>query len=117
MILSRLLIVAMAVTTACLSRGRAEVPPRPDRTALTQKDLEGKHYLTAYDAVEAMRGNWLHDRGPMTFDRNNQVVVLVYYDDVKLGTVETLRSIPVQSVSLIRHLDGVEAQGRYGIGH
>ncbi|MEO7458281.1 MAG: glycosyl hydrolase 115 family protein [Gemmatimonadaceae bacterium] len=90
---------------------------RPDRTELTAKELEGQHFLTAYDAVESMRGNWLHDRGPMSLDRNTQVVVLVYFDDVKLGTVETLRSIPVQSVSVLRHLDGVEAQARYGIGH
>ncbi len=113
----RLLVFLLAASTACLSHRTNEAAARPDRSVLTEKDFADQHFLTAYDVIEAMRSNWLHDRGPMTFDRNNQVVVLVYYDDVKLGTVETLRSIPTQSISTMRHLDGVEAQGRYGIGH
>ena len=90
---------------------------RIDRSTLTGDEIHGEHFETAYDVIEAKRSNWLLDLGPMTMDSTHKVAVQVYFDNVRLGRVEALRQIPVKTISTIHHLDGLEAQARYGIGH
>jgi hypothetical protein len=73
------------------------------------------HFLTAYDAVEALRSNWLQPRGPDSFTAPSEV--RVYLDNTLLGGVTTLRDITVSTVSFIKYYDGITATGRWGLGH
>ncbi|MES2179875.1 MAG: glycosyl hydrolase 115 family protein [Gemmatimonadota bacterium] len=111
------LTLILAGSLACLPHRPTErEAERLDRTVLTEKDFADLHVETAYEAVEALRSNWLHERGTLTLT-GTPSVVLVYLDNVKFGPVETLRTLPLHRVSSMRRLDGVEAQARYGIGH
>jgi hypothetical protein len=103
-----------AVLGACASAGRAG-STSPDRSTITQAQLEEQHVDNAYDAVQALRSNWLLERGPDSFMKPTRVIVFLDY--VALGTVESLKTIPVRNIVSIRHLDGLEASGRYGMGH
>jgi hypothetical protein len=89
--------------------------PRLDRATLTQGQLAEQHVENAYDAVQALRSNWLQERGPDSFLRPSRVIVFV--DNVALGTVESLKTVPIRYVVSIHHLDGLEATARYGGGH
>jgi hypothetical protein len=108
------LLLCIAATLAC-APGRTGGTPRPDRSVLTQESLRDQHYENVYQAVEALRSNWLLSRGPDSFTAPS--IVLVYMDNVKLGGVEWLRTVPISAVSTIQHLDPNEATARYGIGH
>jgi hypothetical protein len=93
----------------------AESGARVDRNLLTAEQLSSHSYQNAYEAVEALRTNWLKPRGSDSF--NSPSVVLVYLDNVKLGGVETLRGLPLANILVIRHYDANQANARWGVGH
>jgi len=108
------LLASLALSVACATgtttRGRSR-----DRNVLSEQELRENNFLTAYDAVAALRGNWLRERGADSFSA--QTYVQVYIDSNRLGGVESLRQINVRDIVAIRWLDGVQAVQRYGIGH
>jgi len=93
------------------------LPPgaRADRTTLTQVQIGDHRFTTMYDAVEALRSNWLKSRGPDSFSSSSKV--RVYLDNVSLGDVETLRTIAVATVVYVRFFDGISATARWGLDH
>lgn len=109
------IVTAWAVVLACAGRAREDRPPRIDRTALAREQMVQARYSTVYDAVEALRPNWLRPRGPESFVL--PLVVWVYVDNVRLGDVQTLRTIQPSQVSTVRFYDGPSATGRWGVGH
>lgn len=48
---------------------------------------------------------------------NNQILAVLYLDDVKQENVEEMRNVPVATVIEIKFMAGTEASGRYGSGH
>ncbi len=87
-----------------------------DLQTLTREQMAPSHFRTAYEAVEALRSNWFNVR-------TNTVVglsggnVMVYMDNVRLGGIEELQTIPIGAVTYIRHFDAVEATTRWGLDH
>jgi hypothetical protein len=105
----------LLLASACAGNPQGESAPRSDRTTLTQKDLMEHHFQSAYEAVEALRGQWLQPRGPDSFSTPSQV--WVYMDNVKLGDVESLRGVHPSTILSIRHFDANAATARWGVGH
>lgn len=93
------------------------------RELLTRDDIERTHAVNAYDAVERLRSNWLRVKGttqmpnPAGGPQFEEAQVLVYIDDQRLGTVETLRRIEIAAVEYIRYFGPAEASSRWGLGH
>ena len=111
-------LIALAVaanTAACASNPSNEGTPRTDRSVITQQEMLEKHFQSAYEAVSALRTNWLQTRGTDSFNTPSQV--WVYVDNVKYGDVESLRTIHPSTILNIRHYDANEATARWGIGH
>jgi hypothetical protein len=106
--------------TACASSGAgssgAASGPRSSRDILTTEQIQSTKYNNLYDVVQALRSNWMNDRGQDSLTRPSSVV-LVYYDDTKLGGVDQLKTISPNEVSYIQHYDGVAAAGRWGLDH
>lgn len=97
----------------CASAGSS---PRLGRSDLiVQEQIQGKGFINAYDIVETLRSNWLQKRGEDSFSTPSQIQV--YVDNVRLGGVANLRQIPAMSVTSIQWYNGVEASGRWGLGH
>lgn len=116
-IYGRLAVVAVLSTitiTACRARS-VSTTPRSNRNVLTRAQLGESRFTTAYDAVEALRSNWLNTRGADSFQRPS--IVRVYLDNVSLGDKETLRTIAITSISYIQYFDGVTATSRWGVNH
>jgi hypothetical protein len=86
-----------------------------DRTVLTQSQFGAHQFNTAFDAIEALRSNWLKTRGPDSFQTPSQV--RVYLDNVSLGDTATLRTIAINTIVYIRYFDGVQATARWGLDH
>jgi hypothetical protein len=104
---------------ACSSHPPAESSaPHSDREVLTQQQMMERSFQTAWDAVEAMRSNWLQVRGTDSFGINsNPSEIWVYMDNNKLGGIDALKAVTVSSIVYIRHYDGVAATARWGVGH
>jgi hypothetical protein len=104
---------SMAVA-GCRRTSTAETT-RGDRNVITRTQIGDPRFTTAYDAVEALRSNWLNTRGSDSF--RNPSIVRVYLDNVSLGDKETLRSIAISTISYIRYFDGISASSRWGLDH
>jgi hypothetical protein len=116
-VVARLAAALFLALTGCASHPRSDgAPPvRGDRNTITREQLEEQHFDNALDALEALRPAWLQARGPDSF--NSPTQVWVYIDNVRLGDVSTLRTIPARTISFIRHYDPNDATARWGVGH
>ncbi len=112
--LRALTMLGLALASACAVH-RTNAGPRLDRTLLTSEQFANHGYNTAYEVVEAMRSNWLAERGTDSF--SSPTKVQVYFDGIRLGGVETLRTIDLRPVTYIRFFDGIAATARWGLDH
>ncbi len=110
-----LLLAVLTSATACAANPAPEGAQAKNLNLLTYEDLEGGRFTDLYDAIEALRSNWLIPRGPDSFRTPSQVTVV--YDDTELGDVSTLRSINIRSVVYVRYYNGVDATARWGLDH
>jgi hypothetical protein len=74
-----------------------------------------QHFQTAYEAVEALRSQWLQSIRLESFGTPPRV--WVYQDNVRLGDVESLRGVAVNTILSIRRFSPNEATARWGVGH
>jgi hypothetical protein len=109
------LILLLLSTAACGARSGSSAGGRADRNVITQEQIRQSRFNNAYEAVQALHGNWLQARGTDSFAR--PTAVIVYVDDTRMGGVETLRTITTASISYIRYYDGLAATGRWGMDH
>jgi len=106
--------LGLVLASAC-SLHRSNTGPRLDRNLLLPEQFGNRGYTTAYQVIEAMRSNWLTERGPDSF--SSPAKVQVYFDGVRVGGVESLRTIDLRPVTYIRFFDGIAATARWGLDH
>src|SRR5256885_6454844 len=103
-IYGRLAVVAALSSTAvlagCSRSATTSTSPR-DRNMITQAQMGDHRFSTAYEAVEALRSNWLNTRGTDSFQKPS--TVRVYLDNVSLGDIQTLKTIAVSTVVYMRY--------------
>jgi type IV pilus biogenesis protein CpaD/CtpE len=132
--LTRTLLVgaALAGAAGCASSGTAGQASDPQTSAasspaprqrrdpnvITEVELAARSTLTARQAIEQLRPQFLRVRGTTTLG-NAQTgdVIWVYVDGTRMGTVDVLNGIGVHEVREIRYLSPSEATNRYGTGH
>ena len=108
-------IALFLVFGACANTAHRTTEPRPNRDTITREQLVENRFATAYEAVAALRSNWLSTHGPNSFHTPSQV--LVYYDNVRLGGVDAMRAVNISPISYIQHFDGIAATERWGVDH
>jgi hypothetical protein len=111
----RSILVTLALTSACVSTPRSARSSSANIAAITEEQLAERHYQTLYDAVLALRSNWLSTRGTDSFNSPSRVIV--YLDDSRFGGVESLSGLSTQGIASVTHLNGIDATARWGIGH
>jgi hypothetical protein len=104
----------LLLLTACAG-GVRRAEPQPDLDRITREQLVEHRFTSAYEAVAALRSNWLTTRGTDSFRTPSQIQV--YFDDVRLGGIESLRGVGINSISYIQHFDGIAATERWGLDH
>jgi len=103
-------VAILVAASACTGRSKPGTAPPLEHNTLTAEELSQRPFYSAYEAVEALRPNWLSLRGPVG-------TVQVYVDENQIGGLEVLHTIRIPSVAVIRHMDGIQATARYGRGH
>ncbi len=87
-----------------------------DLRTLTREQMAPNHFHSAYEAVQALRGNWLNPPANTVFGRYGNAVS-VYLDNIRLGGPSELQGIPMNTVVYIRYFDAMEATTRWGLDH
>jgi len=114
--LGRVVVVLVALlATSCAGTGASSDAPPGNRNVLTHEEITSGSQSDMYSALLALRPNWLRSRGSDSLQESSRVQV--YRDDIWLGEVEVLRSVSVADVEYVRYYDGVDASGRWGLGH
>ena len=115
--MKRAALVVASVVLLCSACATSNAGPRnsTDHTVITREQIRQNNFTNAYDAVANLHSNWLQKRGADSFLTPGEI--LVYFDDVKLGGTETLRSVASSSIVSIRFFDGIAATNRWGVGH
>ncbi|MES3035652.1 MAG: hypothetical protein V4813_16740 [Gemmatimonadota bacterium] len=103
--------------TSCASHNPDVMRPTAGRlSVITRAEMEQTRYGSLFDVVQALRGRWLRSRGPNSLiGRSTEVQVLV--DDMRMGGVETLRTMRTDNVVSIQFVDPVTAAQRWGGKH
>jgi len=109
--ISLILTIIMACARYPVREGDAAV----DRRVLTHDQVADTNAKNAYDAVSALRSIWLSPRGVDSFRTPGEV--LVYFNDIRFGGVESLKEISTSDVGFIRYFSGSEAAARWGLDH
>lgn len=109
-----LIVFLLVGAGACAGHGSPNARP-VDQNFITSEQIVDQHFLTAFDAVQALHPLWLQVRGPNSLRNPSQV--RVYLDAQLLGGVESLRSINASIIRSIEFVDGLQASARWGLDH
>jgi hypothetical protein len=101
--------------SGCAGAGQSGGAPAVDQTLITRVDLDKVNATNLFDAIMALRGNWLRPRASDSFDKPS--VLQVYQDNQRIGGVNELRLIQPRDVASVRFYDGIQATARWGMDH
>jgi hypothetical protein len=108
------ILITMMTTAACAA-GTRGTTRGISRRILLGDEIRASSAATAYDAVAALRPEWLTRRGRVSVRSAGELVV--YVDGMRQGGVTSLRSIRATDVFQMEYLDGPSATVRFGTGH
>jgi hypothetical protein len=116
-LVSWLSVLLLALAGACGSPATegAASAPRPNPRVITTEQISAAPVSNAYELVQTLRPGWLRRRGAQSI--HNEGDIVVYYDQVRLGGPESLRSISVAGISRVEFIDAPTATQRWGTGH
>jgi hypothetical protein len=103
---------------ACASAGQAERPrfSSGGRNVLTAAEIVASRVTDVYQAVSQLRPDFLRRRAAV-LPTMRPVGVVVYLDEMLYGNLESLRSIPLESVRVIRYFGSFDADLRWRGSH
>lgn len=104
-------VAILVAGSACAARSQPDgAPAAVNHEQLIPEDFANRNFYSAYDAIVALRPGWLSQRG-------GGAEIQVYVDENHVGGLEQLRRMRIASVRMLRHVDGIQAGARYGLGH
>jgi hypothetical protein len=106
--------LSLLLLGACATAGGV-APPQGRSDLIVEEQIRGNSYATVYDAVVALRPNWLRTRGSDSF--SNPTQIQVYVDNVRVGGIANLQQISSVAAYYVQWYDGIEASARWGLGH
>ena len=114
-------IAVLAVgTAACASSSGATTGTRSTRTPdlISKADIDATPSGNAYDLVNRLRPQWLRPTGVGSVSGGTATSygIVVFLDNVRMGGLESLRSIDSGSIVSIRYMSAERAASLPGIG-
>jgi hypothetical protein len=114
----KLLSLVLALSLAgCASSRIPELAQTPrNGNLLTQQEIQKAHYTNVFEAVAALRSNWMAPRPPISISDPNAGRTVVFTNgSVYLGGLSNLRLMHVTAVEALEYLNPREATARFGI--
>lgn len=126
---SLLLVLALAGVQATAG---AQQKPRTlqDRNRINADEVRAQPPGSVYQLIRARRGHWLTTRGLSTLQTRSTLdpalepttasltpEIIVYVDNTRVGSQESLRAIHTDEVDSLEYLNAQAATERFGTGH
>ncbi|HEY0150604.1 MAG TPA: hypothetical protein VGB92_01325 [Longimicrobium sp.] len=109
---------SLAFVAGCATGTGGNMPEQPrarqEQDYISTEEVRASNAVNAYEAISSLRAAWLRKRGEQGFSPTD---VIVYYNNARMGGLESLRQISLGTVTWIRYFDARRAQYRYGTGH
>jgi hypothetical protein len=106
------LALTLSITAACASSGSGA---RTDRNLITEPELQQvPERMTALEAVQRLRPQWLQGRGPVSFNAGESVVI---YLNRQRTAFDVFERMAVAEIRELRFLDSMAATQQFGTGH
>lgn len=99
-------ILVLAGLSACAS-GAEGSGTRGSPTEISAEEVQEADARNAYELVQRLRPRWLQSRSPRSDRLETQK--LVFIDGNRHGGLDTLSSIPIETVVSVRYLDASRA--------
>ena len=117
-VLQAALMSALLVSpTACASRSPATESTAPvgNRDYVLREEIDRGQWANSFELIRNLRPQWLRVRGrdTITGDPGGVQVVL---DNVRVGGIEVLRTLPTSGIVYFQWVDGMSASQRWGTG-
>jgi outer membrane cobalamin receptor len=107
--------VFMMLLASCAHPSPADSGPAQSGDVITEAEIARSQSITAYDAVQKLRANFLSNRGTTTILGDTSPLPVVYLDGIEYGPMASLRNIPADHVSSIRMYRAWEATTKFGM--
>lgn len=125
------LLLALAGASVTAEAQDKKKKPAYDRNKLTAEEIRAAPATSTYQLIRSRRGNWLSVRGQASMQTVSgtdpytggsmkvgaPAEIVVYIDNVKYGSQESLRSLSTEDVDSIEYLNATSATQRFGTGH
>lgn len=114
---------SLALAAGCGTGSGGNIPeaprPRQDNDYISTAEVRASSAENAYDAISSMRRNWLtRKRGEQSVSLGSAPPeIIVYYNNARMGGLESLRQISLGTVTWMRYFDARQAQYKWGSGH
>jgi len=107
---------ALATTVACASGGhvRAGKFNNYKPNLISRAEILESHAADALTCVRQLRGEFLSNRGRASILLSNEMLPVVYLDNVQLGSFDALATIPASDIAEIRLYRSWEASYKFG---
>jgi hypothetical protein len=116
--------LAVIATLGCARATPNPEPAQPETRAarrsnnlVTEEELKQSTARNALEAVQFLRPDWLRGRGVASMRAATPPEVVVYLDNARLGSPQTLTQFAVTSIKELRFYSATEATNRWGTGH
>jgi outer membrane receptor for ferrienterochelin and colicin len=112
-----------AVPAAAATQPVPAARPRASRNLITAEEIAAHPARDLYELVRALRPVWMRGnaasitdirRDPENGQRDIRARLVVMHDGSRMGELEELRRIPIETVGEVRYLDSRDAVARYG---
>lgn len=110
--------LAACASNSATSSESLALKASPARNVITAAEIVASRVSDVYQAVTQLRPDFLRRRtASVMVAPAKPNAVAVYLDDLPFGSLESLRSIPLERVRVIRYLSSFDADLRWGGSH
>ena len=127
-------VAALAFAGTDLSAQNARTPTKKNSNQILLEEVQAARATNVFDLIESLRPQWLRVKERQTMRTQTVEVtdsrfgtverqamdepeIIVYVNNTKAGTVESLRDLPVANVSSVELVSPATATMRWGSGH
>ena len=112
--MTKVYLLAVALLFACTSGNQnAPSPRQPTRESspdyITSLEVAATPVSNVHDLIYRLRPNWLRTQTGSIAGNTRSQVIVVYLDNVRIGDIQSLRTISTSGVQSLRYYDATRA--------